>query len=116
MIFLFEERRAFVRTSTHTTVIDTDPDYAAFAAGAPGAVASLVRVWLARAAGREVVPEAYLGALALCPRGLSRTDLARLLRRLSAVAATAGEPVRPLRRRLMALLRRFRVPPPPPPP
>lgn len=98
MIFLFEERRAFVRTATHTVVLDRDEDYDFMCASGTGTVARLVRIWTVRFDGAAAVPTAYLGSVTLCRSMSPRAQLLGLLRRLAA---------RDDRRRLLGLLRRF---------
>jgi hypothetical protein len=113
VVFLFEERRAFVRTISHTVVRDTDPDFAELSASGTGLTPSLVRVWLADVAegALEAVPRAYLGSVTFCPSTPLRAQLATMLRRLNAAATGADEhALRTLRRRLTGLLRRFRAP------
>jgi hypothetical protein len=81
MDFHLEERRAWVRTSTHTVILDRDPEFVRFAANPSGMVARLIRVWENDASGSD--RSAYLGATCLGPGGYRRQDLARIYRRLA---------------------------------
>ncbi|MHC4580480.1 MAG: hypothetical protein ACYS14_03430 [Planctomycetota bacterium] len=44
MFFHFEERRAWIRTRTHTVVYDHDPDFPRFSKDPSGTVKRMVRV------------------------------------------------------------------------
>lgn len=80
MDFHLEERRAWVRTSTHTVIMDRDPDFARFATNPTGFVARLIRVWQSDTSGEARC--AYIGAMCLGPGGYRREDLTRVFRRL----------------------------------
>ena len=82
MDFHLEERRAWVRTSTHTVIFDRDPDYDYFAANPSGVVTRLVRIWTRDRSG--AAPSAYLGAVCLRPDGYCPGQVARVFRRLAA--------------------------------
>ena len=102
MDFHLEERCAWVRTSTHTVILDRNPKFPRFAGNPSGMIARLIRVWRCDAAGEEL--RAYLGAVCLGPGGYRRQDLTRIFRRL---------PDRVARRELKALLKmRIREPVP----
>ena len=104
MDFHLEERRAWVRTQTHTVIWDRDPSYARFATGSSGRggrIARLVRVWLRDSDGTD---RAYLGSVCLCGEVFSGRDLRRVFRRVADHARRVGEPARTLRRRLKVVL------------
>ena len=112
MDFHLEERRAWVRTQTHTVVWDRDPAFARFAAGRTGRsgrsgrIARFLRVWLRDADGAA---RAYLGSVCLCEEGFSGRDVRRVFRRATGCAGLAGEPASRLRRRLKDFLRAVRA-------
>ncbi|MBI2923076.1 MAG: hypothetical protein HYY18_18635 [Planctomycetes bacterium] len=106
-VFLFEERRAFIRTRTHLVITNRQPGFFEFAATGDGVVARLVRVWVGRIEGRETIPSAYLGSVVLCPSSTLGPQVARLLRRASASLAGRSEFPRATLHRLVLLLRRF---------
>jgi len=113
--FHVEERRAWVRTSTHTVVYDRDPDYPRFAKDPGGTIKRMVRIWLAEARsdqpakGQADQPflKAYLGAVMFCFAGPSFRDLCRLFHLTSRAAKAAGQSAKALRRDLAALLRTY---------
>src|SRR5688500_8495758 len=82
MVFLFEERRAFVRPYTHTVVLDRDEDFADMVASGTGTIARLVRVWTVPSADPYVRPDAYLGSFTVCPSTPLRAQIRKLARRL----------------------------------
>ena len=107
MFFHVERRSAWVRTQTHTVVLDRDPDYPRFAQDPTGTVRSLLRIWLAepKAGGRCL--RFYLGAVTFCFVGPSFRDLCRLFRFTSEAAKAAGQSARALRGDLANLLRSY---------
>ena len=71
MYFHVEERRAWIRTQTHTVVYDRDPDYGRFAKDPTGAVKRMLRIWLAEGKGDRPYLRAYLGTVTFCFMGPS---------------------------------------------
>jgi hypothetical protein len=102
MELVVEERSAWLRTSTHTVVLDRDPDFGRFATNPTGRAARWIRTWVSEPGRDGPVLTAYLGGLGVCAAGVRRTDLLRILRRLSRLAP--GEDRRRLRRRLRQYL------------
>lgn len=96
MRFFAEQRRAWVRTHTHTQILDRDPDFDRFSRDESGEVRRLYRIWFAGKDQRKV----YLGCLRLC--SFARSDLTRLFRR---VRELPGYPARELSARLAGFLR-----------
>ena len=107
MFFHIEERRAWLRSRTHTIVFDRDPDFARFAADPSGTVKRMLRIWLAEQRGPHRHLHAYLGTVTFCATGSSFRDLRRLLHFASRAARAAGQSSRTARRRLCDLLRRY---------
>ncbi len=113
--FHAEERRAWVRTSTHTVVYDRDPDYPRFAKDPGGTVKRMVRIWLAeprdnqpaRGEAGQSFLRAYLGTVMFCFGGPSFRELCRLFHLTSRAAKAAGQSAKSLRRDLAALLRTY---------
>ena len=104
MYFHIEERRAWLRSHTHTIVLDRDPEYARFAREPSGRLRRMLRIWLAECRGNRTHLCVFLGTLTCCVTGPSFRELRRLLR-LTTAAAPDGDTARRLRRRLIALLR-----------
>ena len=86
MFFLFEERRAFVRTATHTVIPDTDPEFERFAGRIDGRTESWVRIWIVRSSTRRVRPSAYLGTVRIVAGRVRRPTWRRVLRQVDAAA------------------------------
>lgn len=107
MFFHVEERRAWIRTHTHTVVYDRDPDFPRFSSDPSGTVKRMVRIWLAEPGCRQPRLQAYLGTVTFCFAGPSFRDLCRLFHLASRAAKAAGQSTRALRRDLSALLRRY---------
>ena len=107
MYFHIEERRAWLRSHTHTIVLDRDPAFARFARKPDGCLRRMLRVWLAENRGDHRHLRAYLGTITCCTTGPSFRELRRLLRLTSAAAANADAGARGLRRELIALLRHY---------
>jgi hypothetical protein len=107
MFFHVEERRAWVRTRTHTVVYDRDPDYPRFSKDPSGTVKRMVRIWLAEPGSGQPHLLAYLGTVTFCFIGPSFRDLCRLFRLASAAAKAAGQSAKGLRNELAATLRRY---------
>ena len=63
MYFHVEERRAWIRTQTHTVVYDRDPEYGRFAKDSTGVVKRMLRIWLAEGKGDKPYLRAYLGTV-----------------------------------------------------
>lgn len=102
MRFVLEERKFWVRTRTHTLVLERDPEFARLSGEPTGDVTRIYRVWLE---GVEPVLNTYVGSLRLRPDGWSKRDLTRVFRRVSQFAKDAGVPPRDLRQRLANRLR-----------
>jgi hypothetical protein len=105
MFFHIEERRAWVRTSTHTVVYDRDPDYPCFEQDPTGSVKRMLRIWLAEPRGDHPHLRAYLGTVTFCFMGPSYRDILRLSRFTSNAAKAAGQSAKILRHNLSCLLR-----------
>ena len=105
MFFHVEERRAWIRTGTHTVVYDRDPNYGRFAEDPRGTVIRMLRIWLAEPKGDRPCLRAYLGTVTLCFIGPSFRDLCRLFRFTSRAAKAAGQSAKALRHNLAGLLR-----------
>jgi hypothetical protein len=105
--FHVEERRAWIRTSTHTIVYDRDPDYPRFAKDPGGAVKRMLRIWLAEPRDNQAFLRAYLGTVTFCFAGPSFRDLYRLFHLTSKAAKAAGQSAKALRADLAALLRKY---------
>ena len=107
MFFHVEERRAWIRTHTHTIVYDRDPDYDRFAKDSTGTVKRMLRIWLAEPKGDRPYLIAYLGTVTFCFMGPSFRELYRLFHLTSRAARTAGVENKKLCHRLAALLRTY---------
>jgi hypothetical protein len=105
MFFHVEERRAWVRTQTHTVVYDRDPDYCRFAKDSTGTVKRMLRIWLAEPKEDGAYLRAYLGTVTFCLMGPSFRELYRLFHLTSKAAKSAGKDGKTLRHRLAVLLR-----------
>lgn len=107
MYFHIEERRAWVRSQTHTVVIDRHPDFERLAKDPSGKVRLLLRIWLAEDRGEGWLLRDYLGTVSFCDRGPSVRNLRRLFSFASASARKAGVRASALRRELGDILRDY---------
>jgi hypothetical protein len=107
MFFHVEERRAWIRTHTHTIVYDRDPDYRRFAKDPTGKVKRMLRIWLAEPKGDRPYLLSYLGTVTFCFAGPSFRELYRLFHLTSRAARAAGIEEKTLRYRLAGLLRKY---------
>jgi len=107
MYFHVEERRAWIRTQTHTVVYDRDPDYDRFSRDSTGVVKRMLRIWLAECKGDKPYLCAYLGTVTFCFMGPSFRELYRLFHLTSRAAKAAGTEDKALRNRLIGLLRMY---------
>ncbi|MBN2594965.1 MAG: hypothetical protein JXA81_15775, partial [Sedimentisphaerales bacterium] len=107
MFFHIEQRRAWVRTSTHTIVYDHDPDNPRFARDPNGKITRMLRIWLAEHKSEKPLLRAYLGTVTFCFIRPSYRDMYRLFRFATAAAKTAGESAKALRHDLADLLRTY---------
>lgn len=107
MFFHVEERRAWIRTQTHTVVYDRDPDFRRFSDDPSGTVKRMVRVWLAESGPEQPRLRTYLGTVTFCFAGPSFRELCRLFRLASRAAKVAGQSAQGLRRDLATLVRRY---------
>ena len=105
MVFHIEERRAWVRSHTHTIVFDRDPEFSRFAQDPSGKIKLMLRVWLAD--DRSGTLRDYLGTVTFCATGPSMRDLRRLFRFTSASARKGEAPTDILGRTLKNLLRDY---------
>jgi len=103
--FHVEERRAWIRTSTHTIVYDRDPDYPRFEKDPGGTVKRMLRIWLAEPKGNQPHLVAYLGTVMLCFTGPSFRDLCRLLRFTTRAAKAGEQSAKALRHDLAGIVR-----------
>ena len=101
------ERRAWIRTSTHTVVFDRDPDYPRFARDPGGSVKRMLRIWLAEPGDGRPNLRAYLGTVTFCFMGPSFRELCRLFHLTTRAARAAGQSSKALRNDLATLLRRY---------
>lgn len=106
MFFHTEERRAWIRTHTHTVVYDRDPDFPRFSVDPSGTVKRMLRIWLAEPGAGRPLLHAYLGTVTFCFSGPSFRDLCRLFRLTSRAAKLVGHSAGALRQDLADLLRR----------
>ncbi len=106
MHFHLEERRAWIRTSTHSVVWDRDPDFDRFAANKTGMIARLIRIWQDDPESQQ--PLDYLGSVYLGPLGYRRRDLRRLFQRVAKNCLGTGESPTTVRRELSRLLKSSR--------
>ncbi|MCU0917632.1 MAG: hypothetical protein MUC88_24175 [Planctomycetes bacterium] len=105
MFFHVEERRLWLRTGTHTTLRDRDPQYAQFAEDQRGQIQRLLRIWLAESRHARPLLRAYLGTVS-CWAGVPvYREFRRLFRLTSRAAAGTGQSARDLRRLLIQTLR-----------
>ena len=105
MFFHVEERKAWVRTSTHTVVFDRDPDYPRFERDPTGDIKGMLRIWLAESKGDRPYLRAYLGIVNLCVKSSPHRDILRLFRFTSKAAKSAGQSAKVLRQKLSVLIR-----------
>lgn len=106
MYFHIEERRAWIRTHTHTVVFDRDTEFARFVQDPGGYVQRIVRVWVAEPAPAHPYKRAYLGALMLRANQASLSELSRMFRKVSGYTTCSGESPKDLRRQLIETLRK----------
>lgn len=106
MYFHIEERRAWIRTQSHTVVLDRDPEFARFVQDPSGYIQRIVRVWVAEPAPVRPYKRAYLGALVLLANQASLSELSRMFRMASVYATCSGESSKDLRRQLIETLRK----------
>jgi hypothetical protein len=107
MFFYVEERKAWVRTGTHTIVYDRDPDYPRFERNPSGSIKRMLRIWLAERSTEKPLLRTYLGTVTFCFMKPSLKDLYRLFHLTTAAAKAAGQSARALRRELADLLREY---------
>lgn len=105
--FHVEQRKAWIRTSTHTVVYDRDPDYPRFARDPGGSVKRMLRIWLAEPGSDRPALRAYLGTVTFCFTGPSFRDLCRLFHLTTKAAKVAGQSAKALRNELAVLLRNY---------
>jgi len=107
MFFHIEQRRAWIRTGTHTIIYDHDPDYPRFARDPSGKIKRMLRIWLAERKAHGHCLRAYLGTVTFCFVRPSFRDLCRLFHFTTAAAKAAGQSAKALRHDLANLLRKF---------
>ena len=101
MLFLMKERQAWIRTGTHTVVLDRDVDFARFSKDRSGEIARLWRLWLVNGETDQIV--AYLGSFSLCD---ARTgQLRSVFRRAKDAAPLVGSNAAEMRHELASFLR-----------
>jgi len=105
MIFHIEERKAWFRPTTHTFILEGDPDYERFSGDPSGERIRLLRVWAAEPSPRGPLPGAYLGSVAIGSSTDLTVDLLPLFRRAGDRAAGAGESVKMVRGQLVQAIR-----------
>lgn len=104
--FHVEQRKAWIRTQTHTVVYDRDPDFPRFSSDPSGSIKRMIRIWLAEPGTEQPCLHSYLGTVSFCFAGPSYRDLCRLFHLASRAAKAAGQSAQGLRRDLADLLRR----------
>jgi len=107
MFFHVEQRKAWVRTQTHTVVYDRDPDFPRFSCDPSGSIKRMIRIWLAEPGPGQPCLHSYLGTVTFCFAGPSYRDLCRLFHLASRAAMAAGQSAKTLRRDLVTVLRRY---------
>ena len=107
MFFHIEERRAWIRTNTHTVVYDSDPDYMRFARDPSGKVKRMLRIWLAERKADRPCLRAYLGTVTFCFTKPSFRDMCRLFHLTTTASKAAGHSAKTLRHDLADLLRKY---------
>ncbi|MHC4743626.1 MAG: hypothetical protein ACYS8Z_17055 [Planctomycetota bacterium] len=107
MFFHVEQRSAWIRTLTHTVVLDREADFERFAKDRTGSVQHILRFWLAEPNACRPHLRAYLGALSFWAGDPAFSDLCRLFRFTSRAAKAFGQSPRELRHRLERLLRNY---------
>jgi len=105
--FHLQERRAWVRTCTHTVVQDDEPEYARFARNTDGTIQRVLRIWAAEQRQSRPFLRAYLGSITLCRTGPSLRDLRRVFRGAAEAAGASGRSSKEVWAELAALLRRY---------
>jgi hypothetical protein len=106
MYFHIEERRAWIRTQSHTVVFDRDPEFARFVQDPSGCIQRIVRVWAAELTPAHPHKLAYFGAVMLLANQASLSELSRLFRKASEYATCSGDSPKELRRELIETLRK----------
>ena len=91
ILFHIEERRAWLRASTHTIVFDHDPSFSRFSRDQTGHMGKLLRIWIDDSAGGNRNLKAYLGAVSFCDSRFTIFELIRVFRRASEYAENFGE-------------------------
>ena len=107
MFFHVEQRKAWVRTGTHTIVYDRDPDYPRFERDTSGSVKKMLRIWLSERNADRLLLRAYLGTVTFCFMKPSLKDLYRLFHLTTLAAKAAGQSATALRHDLADLLREY---------
>lgn len=102
-----EERRAWLRSKTHTIVFDRDADFDEVSTQGDGQPLRLLRVWLTDARGDPPRVRGYLGTLRLFDGVPSDDDLDGLRRRAVELAPLVRKRPRALESELTEALREF---------
>jgi hypothetical protein len=107
---MIDERRAWIRTCTHTLVRDRDADFGRHRLDRRGVVRRMLRVWQAGSAPDAPWPRRYLGRVNICTSGLMRSQVTAVLRQAAKIARQNapedGGAGRAARRKLKVLLRK----------
>jgi hypothetical protein len=103
MQLYIEENRGWLRSHTHTLVLESDPDFGAFAQDHDGSIVRWLRIWMQYPG--CPADRSYVGCVGLCPQLPSRRELMAVFRRMRASADRAGYPRRELRRSLTQAIR-----------
>ena len=108
-IFVTDERRAWMRLSSHVVVFDRDPAFSRFLTDPTGSVMRIVRIWVACPDSGSVGIRHYVGSIRWCDCGgwMSHRELVRLFRRATLAARHLGERTDTFRSRLSAFLREY---------
>ncbi len=102
-----EERRAWMRTTSHTIVFDRDEDFDEISSQGEGQPLRILRVWLTDAQGDPPKMRGYLGTLRLFDGEPSEEDLDGLHQRAAELAPLARKRPAALKRDVTEALREF---------
>ena len=98
MFFLFEKRRCWVRSHSHTTVFENEPEFEHFVSEGDGELRTFVRIWLM---GWEDAPS-YVGGVWTQNNRVQRSELQRVAQNV--VRLVGKQEARPLVSRLIRQL------------
>jgi len=105
MEFYIKERNAWIRSCTHTMVLDTDPDFHRFVHDDTGKFLRRLRIWVVDEKKINPVFRAYLGSAVFCDSGLSIPEVYSLFRRVAGCKVLQGKSRNLLRQKRSASIR-----------